>query len=143
MTHAREVLRRVFRFNTVGLLGIVVQLMVLTALKSGLGLNYLWATALAVEAAVLHNFVWHQAWTWADRPHTGGWPEILTRLLRFNLTTGALSILSNVVLMRVFAGVFRMHYLLANLLAIALTAVANYLVADAFVFARRRDGATF
>ena len=141
MSQAREVFRRVFRFNTVGLLGIVVQLMVLTALKSGLGLNYLWATALAVEVGGAAQFRLAPGWTWADRPHTGGWPEILTRLLRFNLTTGALSILSNVVLMRLFAGVFRMHYLLANLLAIALTAVANYMVADAFVFARSR-GAT-
>ena len=137
MSRAREIFRRVFRFNTVGLIGIVVQLLVLTALKSGLGMNYLWATAAAVEVAVLHNFVWHQVWTWADRPHTGGWPEIATRLLRFNLTTGALSILSNVVLMRLFAGMLRMNYLAANLLAIAITAIANYLVADAFVFARR------
>jgi len=139
LSQAREILRRVFRFNTVGLMGIVVQLVALAALKSGLGIHYLWATAIAVEIAVLHNFAWHQAWTWADRSHTRGWPEILSRLLRFNLTTGALSIFSNVVLMRVFAGALRIPYLPANLLAIAVTAVANYLVADTFVFHPQRS----
>jgi putative flippase GtrA len=26
------------------------------------------ATAVAVELAVLHNFVWHHCWTWRDWP---------------------------------------------------------------------------
>src|SRR5438552_13002172 len=38
-------------------IGIGVQLAVLTILKSGFALNYLSATALAVEAAILHNFL--------------------------------------------------------------------------------------
>ena len=59
---------RWMKFNIVGWIGIGVQLGVLTALKSGLHLNYLWATALAVEAAVIHNYFWHQRFTWADRP---------------------------------------------------------------------------
>jgi putative flippase GtrA len=44
------------KFNAVGGIGILVQLGTLTLLRSGLGVNYLLATALAVEAAVLHNF---------------------------------------------------------------------------------------
>jgi putative flippase GtrA len=44
------------------------QLLILIVLKTGLGLDYLVATALAVEAAVVHNFLWHQRFTWIDRP---------------------------------------------------------------------------
>jgi putative flippase GtrA len=33
-------------------------------------MNYLLATALAVETAVIHNFLWHQRFTWSDRPAT-------------------------------------------------------------------------
>ena len=55
------------KFNLVGALGIAVQLTVLLGLKSGLHLNYLLATALAVETAVVHNFLWHERYTWADR----------------------------------------------------------------------------
>ena len=54
----REVGHHWLKFNTVGAIGIGVQLAALAALKSGLELNYLLATGLAVEAAVLHNFVW-------------------------------------------------------------------------------------
>ena len=54
-------------FNFVGAGGIVVQLTVLHFLIHHLRLHYLPATALAVEAAVLHNFIWHERWTWKDR----------------------------------------------------------------------------
>lgn len=122
---------RWLRFNAVGAIGIVVQLAALAAFKLA-GLHYLIATALAVECAVLHNFVWHQRWTWRDRPaDTRG---TLARLLRFNLSNGALSILSNVVLMRVLVGTFGLHYLAANVVAIAITSLANFLASEYFVF---------
>jgi putative flippase GtrA len=111
-----------------------VQLAALWAFKSALGVPYLWATALAVETAVLHNFYWHERWTWADR--RGSWTQTLVRLLRFNLTTGTLSIVSNVVLMRLLAGWLGLHYLAANLIAIAVTSVANFLLSEFFVFAK-------
>ena len=69
-------------------------------LKSGLHLNYLLATALAVEAAVVHNFLWHERYTWADRVQPS-WRKSLPRLLRFNLTTGGVSIAGNLALMKV------------------------------------------
>ena len=53
-----------------GLIGFALQLGVL-ALLLRLGLHYLAATALAVELAVLHNFAWHERWTWRDRPPAG------------------------------------------------------------------------
>ncbi len=124
------VLLRWGRFNAVGALGIGVQLGVLACLKSGLGFPYLAATACAVEAAVLHNFFWHQRWTWADRPCGSAF----ARLLRFNLTTGAVSILSNLVLMRLLVEAAQLPYLGANLMAIAITSILNYLLADRVVF---------
>jgi putative flippase GtrA len=87
---------RWLKFNAVGAGGIVVQLVALTLLKSGFRLDYLVATAMAVEAAVIHNFFWHERFTWADR--TGG--SSLARFFRFNLTTGLFSILGNVLVMK-------------------------------------------
>ena len=124
-------IRRWLKFNTVGAIGIVVQLAALAILTSLLRVEYLAATALAVEIAVLHNFVWHERWTWRERTGPRG---ILTRLVRFNLTTGALSILSNLVLMRLFVGQLHLRPVIANMLAIAITSLANFLVSELFVF---------
>ena len=58
---------RVSAFALVGCAGFVVQLSALEALTVGLGVPHLLATAGAVEVAILHNFAWHERWTWADR----------------------------------------------------------------------------
>jgi putative flippase GtrA len=130
---------RWLKFNLVGGIGIVVQLLILVALKTGLGLNYLIATGLAVEGAVVHNFLWHERFTWLDRSsrdlREGSWP----RFVKFNLTTGALSITGNLLFMKVLAGLGHMNYLLANGITIAACSVLNFLVSDGFVFAETRD----
>lgn len=126
---------RWLKFNAVGAVGIVVQLVALALLVSGLGVNYLVATALAVETAVLHNFFWHQRFTWADRASLGI-RQTLGRLLRFNLTNGGLSILGNLILMRLLVGRLHLNYVVANLLTIALCSLANFLVSHRFVFIR-------
>jgi putative flippase GtrA len=130
-TPLSHVVRRWLKFNAVGGIGIGVQLVALALMKDVLHVQYLWATALAVELAVLHNFVWHEHWTWKGR---GERKDVLVRLLRFNLTTGAMSILSNLLCMRLLVGQLHMQYLVANLLAIAVTSIANFLLSDRFVF---------
>jgi putative flippase GtrA len=60
----------------------------------------------------------------------------LRRLVRFNLGIGAVSILGNLALMKVMVGLEHMNYLLANGITIALCSVANFLVSEAWVFAR-------
>ncbi len=127
-------LRRWLKFNAVGAIGIGVQLAALALFVSGLGISYLAATALAVETAVLHNFVWHERWTWRDRPAAGG--AVLFRLVRFNLGNGLVSLIVNLVFMRLLVGQLHFPYLAANLIAIAAGSLANFLVSDWWVFRR-------
>ena len=124
---------RWLKFNTVGALGIVVQLAVLFGLRSVFHLSYLAATAFAVEGAVVHNFLWPERYTWADRVHPS-WQRSLPLLWRFNLTTGGVSILANLALMKVLVGLGHINYLLANGIAIALCSLANFLVSEEWVF---------
>lgn len=125
----RATLIRWGKFNFVGGIGIAVQFLTLFFLKSGLHLPILIATAIAVEAAVLHNFVWHERFTWRDRQLGGGWWR---RMVRFHLGNGAVSIAGNVALMKVLAG--PLNYLVANAIAIGLCSIANFLVSECWVF---------
>ena len=141
------------KFNLVGGIGIGVQFVALFLLKSVLQFDYLFATAIAVEAAVVHNFVWHEQFTWADRITVdrtmyGGtklrgtnWNQlqssrrdVLCRLLRFHLANGAISLVGNLALMKVMVGQGHMNYLLANAIAITLCSAANFLVSESWVF---------
>jgi dolichol-phosphate mannosyltransferase len=125
-------IQRPAKFAMVGAFGIAVQLVVLEALTI-LGCHYLWATGLAVEAAVLHNFIWHQRFTWGDRG-SSRLQEAGGRMLRFHLSNGAISILGSLLLMRWFVGQFGMNVLAANLLTIAACSVGNFLASDRWVF---------
>ncbi|MCI0410700.1 MAG: GtrA family protein, partial [Acidobacteria bacterium] len=111
-----------------------VQLAIVAALTGVGGLHYLVATTLAVETAILHNFLWHERWTWADRAAGRTWRTSWARLLRFNLSTGLISIGGNLLLMRLLVGSLGVHFLAANLLTITACSVANFLVSDRLVF---------
>jgi putative flippase GtrA len=128
-----SLLLRWFKFNSVGGMGILVQFGALFLLRSVLDFHYMAATAIAVEAAVVHNFVWHEQFTWPERAG-GNWRDSLGRLAKFNLTTGAVSILGNLALMKVMVGLGEMNYLVANAIAIALCSTANFVVSEAWVF---------
>jgi dolichol-phosphate mannosyltransferase len=125
---------RFVRFNAVGLLGFAVQLGVLALLVRS-GLHYLAATALAVETAILHNFFWHERWTWADRPVHG--TTRLARLARFHGVNGVVSLTGNLLLMPLLVGLVDLPLLFANAIAVLVCALVNFTGADRLVFSRR------
>ncbi|MBN1571552.1 MAG: GtrA family protein [Acidobacteria bacterium] len=133
LLHFPELCRRWLVFNFVGIMGIAVQMAILAMLISGFGFAYFPATALAVEAAVLHNFLWHERWTWSDR--IAACPRgFFSRLLRFHIANGAVSIAGNLVLMHFLVGKMGLPYLFANAIAIAVCSILNFLAGDRFVF---------
>jgi len=121
---------RWLKFNAVGAGGIVVQLVMLTVMTSVLKIDYLVATALAVEAAIVHNYIWHERFTWIDRASERSW----ARFLKFNLSTGLFSIVGNMLLMRALVDGAHLNYLIANLITIATCSIVNFVVSDLFVF---------
>lgn len=122
------------RFALVGLGGLVVQVLVLEALTRLTVLDYRAAAVMAVEAAVLHNFVWHERWTWKVAKGVG---SCLRRAARFHSTTALLSIPGNVLLMTLFVEALGWPVLLANLAAVAILGIANFHAANSWVFRER------
>jgi len=125
---------RPLAFVIVGGIGFLVQIAVLTALTLDANWPPAPATALAVEAAVLTNFFWHDRWTWRDRERTRG---RVHRLWRFHVANGATSLVGNVVITTACVALFDAPPVVANILAVALLSVVNYFVADRWVFPAR------
>ena len=127
--------RCVIRFAIVGAVGCVIQvaaLWVLTALGQW---QWLPATIAAVELAVVHNFFWHDRWTW---PAGKSCQSSLGRFVAFNVTNGLTSIVGNAALMAVFAAV-SVPPIAANLLAVATLSAINFTTADRWIFKRAAD----
>ncbi len=130
--HSRIFLRWM-KFNAVGGIGIGVQLVALAVFRSWMKLDYLLATAMAVEITVIHNFFWHERFTWRDRPARRPL-QSLVRLAKFNGSNGVVSLVGNLVLMRVLVGELGLNYVASNLIAIVLCSLVNFLLGDRSVF---------
>jgi|KBSSwiStaDraftv2_1062776.scaffolds.fasta_scaffold27245_2 putative flippase GtrA len=123
---------RTLAFISVGVAGFVVQVTVLAILSFELHWPVAIATAVAVESAILTNFLWHERWTWRDRIGEGGrWG----RLVRFHVSNGITSLVGNTVLTVLLAGL-GMNPILGNIISVVLLSVLNYLAADRWVFAK-------
>jgi putative flippase GtrA len=115
---------RWLRFNAVGIVGSGVQLLALSMMLRW-HVHYLVATALALETALLHNYVWHRRWTWAGQAGS---------LWRFHLSNGLVSLASNLLLMRILKGAMGLPAIPSNLAAITLTSFLNFTFASRWVF---------
>jgi dolichol-phosphate mannosyltransferase len=134
---------RYFRFSAVGILGIGVRLAVVAAMVDLLGLHYLVGTAIGVEASLVHNFVWHERWTFRT-PATPGAParpglppgagSVATRFVAFHAGSGLVSMIGTLAVMPALVGWIGLHYLAANLVAIGITSFGNFLLNDRLVF---------
>ncbi len=112
---------RLLKFTLVGSSGVVVNTIVLYLGHEVGGLPLLLASALAVETAVISNFLWNNLWTFSQSSFT--W----RRLLKFNLVSlGGLAI--TVVVLYALVQYLALHYLVANLLAIGVATIWNFLV---------------
>ena len=126
-------LQRWAAFNLVGFVGIAVQLAAIAVLVHWAHWHYLAATVVGVEAAVLHNFAWHQRWTWRDR-RSGSGRETALRLARFHALNGAVSLAGNIVITGILVHSFHVEAVAANAAAIAACALVNFAASDRLVF---------
>ena len=131
-----EGIMRWMKFNLVGVIGTFLQLAILAACTHWTKFPYLVAVAIAVECTILHNFLWHERFTWGDRKCRSNW-ERGKRLLRFNTTNGGISLMGNLLLMRLLVEHLRLPILAANGVAILACSLLNFAVGDQFVFRRR------
>jgi putative flippase GtrA len=121
---------RVGPFVAVGVLGFLLQIAALHLLTSYAGWWWLPATLLSVELAIVHNFLWHERWTWIDRVAMNRLP----RLARFHVANGLVSIAGNTLLMAWLVGILRLPTIPANTIAVVATSLVNFLIADRWVF---------
>lgn len=121
---------RMARFLLAGLGGFAVQIGLLAILTRLLDMHYVMATIIAVEAAILVNFAWHQRWTWRDR----GTQDVVVRLVRFNALTAVTSILGSLVVTTFLVETASMNPIVANSISVVVLGALNFVGSDRFVF---------
>ena len=127
------------RFNLVGLLGAALQVLLFDLLLNCFHLAEVAATLIAVEITLLHNFFWHERFTWRDRGLIGPRPTAI-RLLRFHASNGLISLTGNTMLTYCLVEKLKAPALPSALASIALCAPVNFLLADHWIYGKPRQG---
>jgi putative flippase GtrA len=125
---------RFLKHNLVGLQGLLWKMIVMVLFKEVLKAGYLLSTVCAVEVVLLHNFFWHQHWTWKDRSEGLTFYLLLFRLMRYHFCTGLTAMVVNLGMMRLLVGALGVHYLPALLLATGFSGTLNFLMAALVIF---------
>jgi len=121
-------LKRLLKFCVVGLSGVIVNQGLLWLLTEFGGLAYYVSALFAIEASIISNFVLNDYFTFADR-RTGRGRSFIMRLLKFNVTCLAGAGIQYVLLL-LFTSVLGIHYLISNLIAIAVAFLWNYFMSS-------------
>ena len=143
---------RYIKFGIVGASGTVVNLLVLS-----LGHEYLFSAieptgskpyaslALAITVATINNFTWNRLWTWSDRVkaeaeahHTSaehpGAGQLTREFGKYAAASGFGSALQYVLTLALSGYI---DYRIANVIAIVIASVSNFLANDKWTFKRR------
>ena len=138
---------RYLKFGLVGASGTVVNIAVLylcheylfQAIEGPQGKP--WASlAVAIAVATANNFTWNRLWTWADRVEAQRAaavsnalraPRLGTQLLKYALASWFGIALQYALTLGL---AHLMHYMLANVIAIVIASVSNFLANDRWTF---------
>lgn len=124
------------KFNVVGLSGVLVNEGLLLALVYE-GVYYLSADAVAIEAAILSNFLLNDYWTFRDRRHG----HIVVRLLKFN-SLMVVGLVVNLAILYAFTTYVGVNYAVSNLLGIAVAFLLRYWLSVRFTWIKKEEAST-
>lgn len=130
---ARWPVGRFLRFGVVGFSGVFVDMAVLYLLSDPTTLNLPLTRSkiIASELAIINNFLWNDAWTFADiSSQQRGWRQRIKRFLKFN-TICLAGLVLNVLLLNLLFNLFGFNQFpngryVANFIAIAAVTLWNF-----------------
>jgi dolichol-phosphate mannosyltransferase len=120
------------RFGVVGASGLLVNTVVLAALADVVGLYYVAAAVFATQASTLWNFTFTELWVFSDREQRG---RGLRRMAMFFVVNNLALALRVPLLIALTAGL-GIHYVLSNLLSLAVIFAARFTLADLWIWAK-------
>ncbi len=124
---------RFIRFGVVGASGVVVNQGLLMLIHGSLGWPLLLSSLIAIEAAILNNFLWSSTWIWRfDYDHS--LRLILQKLAQYQAATLFTSMVVNASVLASLVYALDVDYRLANLAGIAAGMGVNFLAGEFWVF---------
>jgi len=124
---------RIIKFGVVGGLGVLINVGLLHVFTTYLHCDYKIGSILAIECALINNFLWNFFWTWNDRKSSSS-NGIFFMFLRFHVSSGFTALIVNWGLLVLLTETVHMHYQMSNLIGITCGAFINFILGHFWVF---------
>jgi dolichol-phosphate mannosyltransferase len=119
-------------------IGMGVNTAFLYLFKGILGIPIIPASMMAIEIAIIHNFIWYRNWAWADRREQSARLPFFRQLLLYNVATGAVDLLVNVSILWLLYRFFGVYYLVANIIGMILGPFIKFWLNEKIIFKETR-----
>ncbi|MCW3130490.1 MAG: GtrA family protein [Methanophagales archaeon] len=117
---------RMIKFSIVGVIGAGINTGFLWILTDLAGLYYLFSSVVAIEIAIMMQFMMNDRWTFRDRKTTDA-GQFIKRIFKSNLwRSGGLAV--NVSVLYLFTAYIGVYYLLSNIFGIICAFSLNYIL---------------
>jgi len=117
---------RMIKFSIVGVIGAGINTGFLWILTDLAGLYYLFSSVVAIEIAIMMQFMMNDRWTFRDRKTTDA-GQFIKRIFKSNLwRSGGLAV--NVGVLYLFTAYIGVYYLLSNIFGIVCAFSLNYIL---------------
>lgn len=139
-------LTRIGKFLIVGLIGSVINVSILYLLTekvfggsailiAGIIPSYILSSMVAMESAIISNFILNEHWTFKDRRDKNDAVSIIKRGIKFNMCrlTG---VVINVMILFALTEFFRIYYILSSIIAILIVTMWNYTTSTKLVWSK-------
>jgi len=114
------------KFSIVGVIGAGINTGFLWILTDLAGLYYLFSSVVAIEIAIMMQFMMNDRWTFRDRKTTDA-GQFIKRIFKSNLwRSGGLAV--NVSVLYLFTAYIGVYYLLSNIFGIICAFSLNYIL---------------
>jgi putative flippase GtrA len=115
---------RLVRFSIVGVIGAGINTVLLWLMTDLAGIYYLLSSALAIEIAILIQFLLNDRWTFREKK-TNGVKQFFVRILKSNLWRSG-GLLVNIGVLYLLTEYVGIYYLISNIFGILCAFLWNY-----------------
>jgi putative flippase GtrA len=122
--------RRFLKFSLVGLSGVFVNNFALWFFVEFTVLPFYLCSFIAIELAIINNFLLNDIWTWSDKNPDSK----LIRLLKYNVSTAFSSLFINITVLMFFKEWVGSPYLVSNLIGIGVGVLFNFWINHNWTF---------
>ncbi|MDD1694932.1 MAG: glycosyltransferase family 2 protein [Methanoregula sp.] len=129
--------KKVFKFGIVGISGIVINQGLLVFLKEIVGLALPVASIIAIQAAILNNFIWNDIWTFKETSQPQKISNRWHRLLAFEVVSAGGAVI-NFAVLNLMVLFLATDYQIANIIGILLGFIWNFMVNRRFTWVKKQ-----